>query len=179
MAGPAPSGRSGSGPGNMSIPYLLRNSGVILIIPEAFFGGRTRSVAGVANSTRAASRLAGVYPLRRRAVSLVTRKACRMCRRLPDRCQLRTLAKPSAFLGSALLSTADYTTGGERSFVPVSLSESCFAWRVSNRPGAGSESYAGFALCRPQPPEMKEFRLPVHGSPLYRRPRIAPRGHCR
>jgi membrane peptidoglycan carboxypeptidase len=55
-----PAGRRGSGPGNMSMPYLLRSSGVILIIPEAFFGGRTRSVAGVANSTRAASRLAGV-----------------------------------------------------------------------------------------------------------------------
>jgi hypothetical protein len=44
----------------MSMPYLLRSSGVILIIAEAFFGGRVRSVAGVANSTRAASRLAGV-----------------------------------------------------------------------------------------------------------------------
>jgi hypothetical protein len=44
----------------MSMPYLLRSAGVIAIIGEAFFGGRTRSVAGVANSTRAASRLAGV-----------------------------------------------------------------------------------------------------------------------
>ncbi len=45
----APSGRRGSGPGNISMPYMLRSSGVISIIAEAFFGGITRSVAGVAN----------------------------------------------------------------------------------------------------------------------------------
>jgi hypothetical protein len=56
----SPSGRRGSLPGNMSMPYLLKSSGVILIIADAFFGGRARAVAGVANSTRAASRLAGV-----------------------------------------------------------------------------------------------------------------------
>jgi len=53
-------GRSGSGPGNMSMPYRLSSSGVISILGEAPFGGRARSVAGIAHSTRHASRLAGV-----------------------------------------------------------------------------------------------------------------------
>jgi hypothetical protein len=45
------------------MPYLLRSSGFFArnaIVGETFFGGRMRSVAGIAHSTTYASRLAGV-----------------------------------------------------------------------------------------------------------------------
>ena len=58
---------------------------VILMIPEAPFGGSTRSAAGAANSASTAARLAGVEPSGKRAVSLVTRKRAVYCRVFPFR----------------------------------------------------------------------------------------------